>query len=247
MESINLEESTWNRIWSNSHSKNSYSLIEWRDERADDKVGFFIQSGMQFKMGERVLDAGCGDASILFSLKKHFDIKIMGADFSESALANAKNNSLRHGMEIEKFKADTRELPFVNNSIDKIFSLGVIEHLPDPEIAVHELSRCLAPNGQLVLMTPNKYSFGRLDRCVKNIFGLWKFAHQDEFSTDELSSMAKRAGLVIQKTEVVKRRRFENDSIAFKLIFIFDSIAGAFFSQWGFYSYVFATKGDVCE
>lgn len=233
---------TWDLIWKNDQEKNSYSLNEWRDERADDKVGYFIQSGLIFKTGERVLDAGCGDGSILFALKNHFDVSLIGADFSEEALLNAAKNSIRKGHVLDSHKADTRNLPFDENSIDKIFSLGVVEHLSDPEKAVNELARCLSPNGVLVLMTPNKFSFGRIDRLIKSFLGIWKFGYQDEFSTKELAAMILRSGLMIQKTEVVKRKRFKNDSTAFKLIYIFDSLLGSFFSSWGFYSYVFATK-----
>ncbi len=242
MQKLNYQEVTWDLVWKNDEVKNSYSLNEWRDERADDKVGYFIQSGLKFRPGERVLDAGCGDGSILFALKNHFDIAIVGADFSEAALVNAAKNSIRKGHGLETHKADTRNLPFEKNSVDKIFSLGVIEHLSDPENAVAELARCLKPNGVLILMTPNKFSFGRLDRLIKSFFGIWKFGHQDEFSTEELSTMVLKTGLIIFKTDVVKRKRFKNDSIAFKLIYAFDSIASAFSSRFGFYSYVFATK-----
>ena len=247
MQSLNYQETTWDLVWKNDQEKSSYSLNEWRDERADDKVGYFIQSGLIFKSGERVLDAGCGDGSILFSLKKHFDISLIGADFSEAALLNAEKNSIRHNALLETYKADTRCLPFDENSINKIFSLGVIEHLNDPETAVKELSRCLKPNGILILMTPNKFSFGRADRLIKSIFGLWKFGHQDEFSPVDLSKMVINSGLTILKTDVVKRKRFKNDSSAFKIIFIIDSILGAFSSRWGFYSYVYATKLTPCE
>ena len=236
---------TWDLVWKNDQEKSSYSLNEWRDERADDKVGYFVQSGLTFKAGERVLDAGCGDGSILFALRKHFDISIVGADFSEEALLNASKNSIRNGCSLESYKADTRHLPFPENSIDKIFSLGVVEHLPDPENAVKELARCLKPNGVLVLMTPNKFSFGRIDRLVKTFLGTWKFGHQDEFSVNELSAMAIHAGLTIQKVEAVKRKRFKNDSTAFKFIYIFDSLLCAFNSHFGFYSYVFATKTEM--
>lgn len=245
MQNLNYQEMTWDLVWKNDQEKNSYSLNEWRDERADDKVGYFIQSGLVFKSGERILDAGCGDGSILFALKKHFDISLVGADFSEEALLNASRNSIRKGVSLESHKADTRNLPFAKNSIDKIFSLGVVEHLPDPEKAVSELARCLKPNGVLILMTPNKFSFGRIDRLVKTFLGIWKFGHQDEYTVNELSTMAIRAGLSIQKTEVVKRKRFKNDSTAFKLIYVFDSLLCAFNSRFGFYSYIFATKQDL--
>lgn len=247
MQEMNYQESTWNLVWKNHNERSSYSLNEWRDERADDKVGYFIQSGLVFKPGERVLDAGCGDGSVLFALKNHFDISIVGADFSEEALANAGKNSLRKGHALESHKADTRNLPFLDSSLDKIFSLGVVEHLPNPERAVSELARCLKNEGVLVLMTPNKFSFGRVDRLIKKVFNIWKFGHQDEFSPEELSAMAIKAGLEVVKTDVVRRRQFKNDSTAFKFIFIIDSILGAFSSRWGFYSYVYATKSSEKE
>lgn len=245
MQKLNFQEVTWDLVWKDDLSRSSYSLNEWRDERADDKVGYFIQSGLTFKTGERVLDAGCGDGSILFSIKKHFNVSLIGADFSDEALANAAKNSLRKGFDLESHKADTRDLPFETNSIDKIFSLGVVEHLDNPEEAVNELARCLKPDGTLILMTPNKFSFGRFDRLLKTSLGIWKFGHQDEFSTEELIRMVLKSGLTIQKYEVVKRRRFKNDSMAFKLIYIFDSLTSALNSKWGFYSYVYATKKQI--
>lgn len=247
MQQLNFQEITWDQVWKNDQRKNSYSFNEWRDERADDKVGYFVQSGLVFKSGERVLDAGCGDGSILFALKKHFDISLVGADFSEGALSNAAKNSIRKGLSLESHKADTRNLPFDQNSMDKIFSLGVIEHLPDPQNAIDELARCLRPNGLLILMTPNKFSFGRIDRVVKRFFGVWRFGHQDEFSIEELSTMILKSGLKVQKADVVKRKRFKNDSTAFKLIYIFDSLFGAFSSRCGFYSYVYAIKCEEME
>ena len=239
---VNFQEITWDLVWKNNQEKSSYSLNEWRDERADDKVGYFIQSGLVFKPWEKILDAGCGHASLLFALKDHYNVSTIGADFSEEALVNARKNSIRKGYPLESYKADTRDLPFENSSLDKIFSLGVVEHLTNPSEAINELARCLKTNGILVLMTPNKFSFGRIDRLIKKSLGLWKFGHQDEFSLRELSIMIEKSGLKIIKTDVHRRKKFKNDSLAFKFIFIFDSIVGAFFQEWGFYSYVYSTK-----
>ena len=93
MQTLNYQELTWNLVWKNDQEKSSYALSDWRDERANDKIGYFLQSGVTFNHGERVLDAGCGDGSILFALKKHFEISIIGADFSEDALLNAEKKS----------------------------------------------------------------------------------------------------------------------------------------------------------
>jgi ubiquinone/menaquinone biosynthesis C-methylase UbiE len=238
----NINEDAWNKVWNSGEEKNSYSHHQWRDERADDKVGYFLQNGIQFKKGESVLDAGCGDGSILFGIKKHFNINAIGADFSQCALDSVRENEILNQLSVETHKADTRDLPFRKDSLDKILSLGVIEHMTDSQNAVNELARCLKPNGVLILMTPNKKSFGRFDRIIKTLLGQWKFGYQTEFTTIELEQMTKLAGLVTLHKDTLTRSRFKNDSFAFKVIYSVDSIMKIFSKNWGFYSYVFATK-----
>ena len=38
-----------------------------------------------------------------------------------------------------------------------------------------EMYRVLKTNGHLILMTPNKYSFGILDKKIKILLKVWKF------------------------------------------------------------------------
>lgn len=49
MQEINYQEMAWDLVWKNNEEKSSYSLNQWRDERADDKIGYFIQSGLIFR------------------------------------------------------------------------------------------------------------------------------------------------------------------------------------------------------
>jgi 2-polyprenyl-3-methyl-5-hydroxy-6-metoxy-1,4-benzoquinol methylase len=48
------------------------------------------------------------------------------------------------------------DLPFKDRTFDVVMSTEVIEHTPDPERAVRELSRVVRPGGVLVLTSPNR-------------------------------------------------------------------------------------------
>lgn len=50
--------------------------------------------------------------------------------------------------------ADAHLLPYVDSSVDAIFSEAVLEHLCDPAKAVGEMFRVLKPGGEAVVITP---------------------------------------------------------------------------------------------
>lgn len=65
--------------------------------------------------------------------------------------------SLQRNLHIEfAVVADTTALPFRAATFDVASANMVIEHLPNPESAFTEVGRTLVPNGQFVLVTPNK-------------------------------------------------------------------------------------------
>ena len=49
---------------------------------------------------------------------------------------------------------DVTNLQFKNNSFDYVFMLEVLEHIPEPTLAMGELHRCLRPGGKLFISTP---------------------------------------------------------------------------------------------
>lgn len=49
------------------------------------------------------------------------------------------------------------QLPFKDNSFDAALCTQVLEHVPEPQIVIHELARVLSPGGQLYLSAPQSW------------------------------------------------------------------------------------------
>jgi SAM-dependent methyltransferase len=81
----------------------------------------------------------------------------VGVDVEPAALA---------GQERETHVADMRRLPFAAGSFASVLSVHSIEHVPDPERALAEIVRVLAPGARAVLVTPNRLTFGRPDEII---------------------------------------------------------------------------------
>ncbi len=56
---------------------------------------------------------------------------------------------------VSRVVCDSLAAPFRECSFDALFSINVIEHVPDPAAFVYGSARLLKPNGKLVLVTPN--------------------------------------------------------------------------------------------
>jgi SAM-dependent methyltransferase len=119
--------------------------------------------------GRRVLDAACGEGYGSALLASAGAASVTGVDIDEATVVRARE---RYGLGFEV--ADVASLPFREGSFDLIVSFETIEHLGDPEAAVAELSRVLAPAGVLIISTPNKHEY-----LVPNEFHVREFTHEE--------------------------------------------------------------------
>ena len=98
-------------------------------------LGSFVE---QYQLEDSlVLEVGCGRGAFQ-DLVAHY----VGVDLSETVA--------RH-LHKPFFCASAIALPFHDNSFDAIWSIHVLEHVPDPEPALLEMRRVLKPNGLLFL------------------------------------------------------------------------------------------------
>ena len=115
---------------------------------------FVIGDHVRFALGAvadegPVLDIGCGGGSFLNALGKR-GIGGGGADISRQAAGICWSH---YG--IPAVNASLPFLPFRPGSFQAVTMFHVLEHLPDPMMALEAIWDLLPPNGRLVLQVPN--------------------------------------------------------------------------------------------
>ena len=123
----------------------------------------------QLASGRRVLDAACGEGYGTALLAAAGTSSAVGVDVDGATVAHARR---RYGLEF--VQADIAALPFEDDGFDLVVSFETIEHVQDPEAVLAELRRVLAPDGLLVISTPNK-----LEYLVQNEFHVREFTHEE--------------------------------------------------------------------
>ncbi|MFN8112848.1 MAG: class I SAM-dependent methyltransferase [Solirubrobacterales bacterium] len=101
-----------------------------------------------------VLDLGCGVGHSYHLLAPR---ETVGVDIEPQALEGQSRRTV---------VADMRSLPFADGEFSSVLSSHSIEHVPDPERVVTEAARVVAPGGTVVIVTPNRLTFGRPDEII---------------------------------------------------------------------------------
>jgi len=97
-----------------------------------------------------VLEVGTGLGHLLLWLTDRY--QTVGTDINPYALEAARRN-VPQAEFLEQSAEDLNA--FADGSFQILIAKHVVEHLPEPEKAIAEMSRVLAPGGLLVLATPN--------------------------------------------------------------------------------------------
>ena len=146
--------------------------------------------------GDRVLEVGCSRGTIVNKLQE-YGIDAYGIDINPESIKNgvAKNLSVM----------DATNLDFPNSSFDKVYSFHTIEHIPDLEKALREMTRVLKPGGKLLLIYPMEPIRGLF--ALKSAILIYKNPllarkiHIHKLNPKKLEKMAKELNL-----EVVENR-----------------------------------------
>ena len=98
-----------------------------------------------------MLDFGCGDGLYTEAIFGK-QIKIFGNDIAKGELPSARDSGVyKHGVQF----ADGHGLPYKTAAFGSVYSNSVVEHIPDPQNVLPELSRVLRRGGKLVLTVPS--------------------------------------------------------------------------------------------
>lgn len=100
------------------------------------------------------LDLGCGLGLQILEMVK-YGYSIVGVDLALNLLHHARKNGA------SVIQADGICLPFSDNSLDFVYSIGVLHHLPGAEAqrkVTVEISRILKPNGVFIVHETNTHN-----------------------------------------------------------------------------------------
>lgn len=129
----------WDKIWE-AEGENT-----WRDFA--NKYQYIISLVPQ---DARVLDIGCGVGLLLRKLKEAKPgIQGTGADISAKAVAFVE----KHGF--AGVVGGFPTLPLAEGCFDVVLATEVLEHLSQPDEAVREIARLLAPGGKAIITVPD--------------------------------------------------------------------------------------------
>ncbi|CAM5679381.1 SAM-dependent methyltransferase OS=Streptomyces canus OX=58343 GN=AQI96_28585 PE=4 SV=1 [Streptomyces canus] len=133
----------------------SARAADWDSRFPDDGPAYaaaVVELGL--RVGDRVLDAGCGTGRALPPLRAAVGPSgvVVGVDLTPAMLeAAVKAGRHRDG---HLLLADVAALPLRSRSLDAVFGAGLISHLPRPAENLRELARVVRPGGVLALFHP---------------------------------------------------------------------------------------------
>jgi SAM-dependent methyltransferase len=106
-----------------------------------------------FAPGQSVIDVGCGVGTSAIEIARRYGAHVTAADISPLMLAHARANVQKAGVErkVEVIRADIRDLPYPDNSFDRVLAEAVTMYV-DRSKAARELARVCKP-GRRVLVT----------------------------------------------------------------------------------------------
>lgn len=111
---------------------------------------------LEFRDDDRVLCVGVGTGNeILHILETNKNVKIVGVDYSNTALQKTRHKAARLGKEIELWDMDARCLEFATGSFDKVLCLHVIDFIEQGREVSGEILRVLKHGGQFAITYPS--------------------------------------------------------------------------------------------
>jgi len=123
-------------------------FAEIRAEYREQFLGWIAPVGPEAFAGKRVVDGGCGKGRHLRLAAEFGASDVIGIDLGEAVEAAARNTE---GLEsVHVVQGDLTCPPVRAGSIDLVYSIGVLHHLPRPADGCRALAGLLGPGGMLV-------------------------------------------------------------------------------------------------
>lgn len=130
------------------------SVAFMANRSAETHASFFLP---HLSTGLSVLDLGCGPGSITAGLAMAVAPgPVTGIDQGAEQLDQARDRCARLGLDNVRFEhGSCYRIPLPGQSVDRVFSHALLEHLTDPHRALTEMRRVLRPGGIAGVCSPD--------------------------------------------------------------------------------------------
>jgi SAM-dependent methyltransferase len=129
-------------------------------ERVRNELDPYIARFADFEgsRGKRLLEIGIGAGTDFIRFVRAGAVAT-GVDLTEHAVKLVRRRLELEGLTAEVRTADAENLPFEDESFDRVYSWGVLHHTPNTSRSVLEAIRVLRPGGDLCVMLYARYSW----------------------------------------------------------------------------------------
>ncbi|NYJ76172.1 class I SAM-dependent methyltransferase [Allobranchiibius huperziae] len=119
---------------------------------------FDVHPGMSF------IDVGCGQGRHSYEAYRR-GARVTAFDLNESDLADVKTmfgameaeGQGGPGGSAEVQHGDVTQMPFADDSFDRVLASEILEHIPDVDVAIGEIARIAKPGGLVAVTVPRNW------------------------------------------------------------------------------------------
>ena len=122
-------------------------FTEMHPEYRDQFLDWIHPLDPEFFEGKRVLDAGCGIGRHAWFAAEFGASEVVALDLSEAVETAEQVLASRPNAHV--VQGDLLRPPFEEESFDLVYSIGVLDHLPDTAAGIESLARLVRPGGTL--------------------------------------------------------------------------------------------------
>ena len=150
---------------------------------------------------KEMLDIGCGGGATIRRLHNLApEAKVTGVDYSPVSVQQSRefNEELIREAKVEVYEASVEEMPFEDDTFDRITTVESFYFWPDPQENLKEVRRVLKPGGHFFLIA-DIYGKAGLDEAVQNNIELYDLFNP---SKEEFLILLRNAGFAAVKIHV---------------------------------------------
>ena len=157
---------------------------------------------MGLQPGETVLDVATGTGKLARAIASGVS-NIIGLDMTEQRLAVGRQAAEEEQIGNLRFmQGDAENLPFEDNSFDRVVSRFAFHHFADVRKALAEMERVLRPGGKLVMIDLIAAQERLAREWSDRIDSLRDASHVKKYTMAEFIRLLAWKGLVVEKTSI---------------------------------------------